>query len=112
MRIEENFRDTKCKRYGFGLDESLSQSPRRFRILLLIVAIANFAAWLSGLFTKDKGRSCHFQAQSASNTKAISIVFLGKRALKKGFRIGKRQFEFLLKSLADVNATAQLETGL
>ena len=112
IRIEENFRDTKCKRYGFGLDESLSQSPRRFRILLLIVAIANFAAWLSGLFTKDKGRSSHFQAQSASNTNAISIVFLGKRALKKGFRIGRRQFEFLLKSLANVNVTAQLETGL
>ncbi len=111
MRIEENFRDTKCKRYGFGLDESLSQSPRRFRVLLLIVAIANFAAWLSGLFTKAKGMATHFQAQSASTTNALSIVFLGKRALKKGFRIGKRQFHFLLKSLAKINATAQLETG-
>jgi len=112
MRIEENFRDTKCKRYGFGLNESLSQSPKRFKILLLIVAIANFAAWLSGLFTKAKGLACHFQAQSASNMNALSIVFLGKRALKKGFRIGKRQFQSLLKSLACINAAAQLESGL
>lgn len=112
MRIEENFRDTKCRRYGFGLDESLSQSPRRFKILLLIAAIANFAAWLSGLFIKNKGIASHFQAQSASTTNALSIVYLGKRALKKGFAIGRRQFQFLLTSLANINAMAQLETGL
>lgn len=112
MRIEENFRDTKCKRYGFGLDESLSQSPKRFRILLLIAAVANFAAWLSGLFTKAKGMATHFQAQSASTINALSNVYLGKRALLKGFRIGKQQFHFLLKSLVKINATAQLESGL
>lgn len=112
MRIEENFRDTKCKRYGFGLDDSLSQSPRRFRVLLLIAAIANYAAWLSGLFIKAKGIASHFQAQSASTTNALSTVFLGKRALKKGFRLGKRQFQLLLKSLNMINATAQVENGL
>lgn len=49
MRIEENFRDTKCAHYGQGLKHSLTKSPQRMAILLLIAAIATLAAWLAGL---------------------------------------------------------------
>ena len=33
MRIEENFRDTKCPHYGLGLKNSLTRIPERMAIL-------------------------------------------------------------------------------
>lgn len=56
MRIEENIRDTKCPHYGFGLKKSLTQSSQRMNILLLIAAIATFAAWFAGLFIRSINR--------------------------------------------------------
>lgn len=112
MRIEENFRDTKSSRYGFGLDNSISQSPGRFQILLLIAAIATFASWLSGLFMKLKGKAYTFQAQSAATKNGLSIVFIGRRALKKGVNIPYRQFLHLLRSIRNINAKAQEGAGL
>ncbi|RUR17914.1 IS4 family transposase, partial [Legionella qingyii] len=62
MRIEENFRDTKCPHYGLGLKDSLTKCPHRMNILLLIAAIALFTAWLAGLYTKSIGKASDFQA--------------------------------------------------
>lgn len=92
MRIEENIRDTKCPHYGLGLKNSLTRCPQRMNILLLIAAIATLAAWLAGLFVKNNGKASDFQAQSAKITSAISTVFLGRRALIKGFAISPEQF--------------------
>jgi len=38
--------------YGLGLKNSLTRTPERMAILLLIAAIATFAAWLSGIIAK------------------------------------------------------------
>jgi hypothetical protein len=111
MRIEENIRDTKCTRYGFGLKESRSRSTERMKILLLIAAIATFACWLAGIFMREKGNDSAFQAQSSKHKGVLSIVYLGREALKEGIRIGKRQFEKLLQLLFDINNAAQLETA-
>jgi hypothetical protein len=83
MRIEENIRDTKCPHYGLGLKNSLTQSHQRMNILLLIAAIATFTAWLAGLFIKSIGRAADFQVHSAKFSSALSLVFLGRRALKQ-----------------------------
>lgn len=93
MRIEENIRDTKCPHYGLGLKKSLTKSSQRMNILLLIAAIATFAAWLAGLFVKSIGKAADFQAQSAKFTSALSYVFLGRRALKKKLEIMQKEFE-------------------
>lgn len=92
MRIEENIRDTKCPHYGLGLKKSLTQSSQRMNILLLIAAIATFAAWLAGLFVKSIGKAADFQAQSAKFT-SLSNVFLGRRVLKKRLKIIQEEFE-------------------
>jgi hypothetical protein len=42
----------------------------------------------------------------------MSFLFLGKQALKKGFRMGIRQFEFSLNLIANINPIAQEESGL
>jgi len=39
MRIEENFRDTKCPHYGLGLKDSLARTPKRMAILLLLLLL-------------------------------------------------------------------------
>jgi hypothetical protein len=84
MRIEENIRDTKCPHYGLGLKNSLTRCSQRMNILLLIAAIATLAAWIAGLFIKNIGKASDFQAHSAKVSSALSILFLGRRALKKG----------------------------
>jgi hypothetical protein len=94
MRIEENIRDTKCTRYGLGLKNSLTRCPQRMNILLLIAAIATLAAWIAGLFTKNNGNASDFQAHSAKFTSVLSIVFLGRRVLKKGLDITQEQFQY------------------
>lgn len=112
MRIEENIRDTKCTRYGFGLKESRSRSTGRMNILLLIAAIATFACWLAGIFTRQKGKDAAFQAHSSKHKGVLSIVYLGREALKEGVNVGRRQFEKLLQLLFDINTAAQLETAV
>jgi len=83
MRIEENFRDTKCPHYGLGHKNSLSRSTVRMTVLLLIAAIATFASWIAGVFTTYIGKATDFQAHSAKFKSALSKVFLGGRPLKK-----------------------------
>lgn len=112
MRIEENIRDTKCPHYGLGLKKSLSRSPKRLGILLLIAAIATFAAWLAGIETKRRGQAADFQAHSAKFTSALSIVFLGREVLKKGFKINQIQIYAALKMLFQINWEAQLEAPI
>lgn len=99
MRIEENIRDTKCAHYGLGLKNSLTRSPHRMNILLLIAALITFAAWLAGLFTKWIGKSTDFQAHSAKFKNVLSIVFLGRRALKKNVNLKQCEFDMMLEML-------------
>lgn len=108
MRIEENIRDTKCPHYGLGLKKSLSKSSARLGILLLIAAIATFAAWIAGIETKRRGQATDFQAHSAKFTSSLSLVFLGREALKKGFKITKKQLYSALKMLLQINRVAQM----
>lgn len=112
MRIEENIRDTKSQRYGFGLNESRTRSPERMKVLLLISAVATFACWLAGIFTRQKGEAAAFQAHSSKYTGVLSVVYLGREALRKGMRINAKQFKKMLKLLFEVNIAAQLETVL
>ncbi len=53
MQIELAFRDLKSHRYGMGFEDSLSRAPERLSILLLIHAMAAFAAWLLSRVVKE-----------------------------------------------------------
>lgn len=109
MRIEENFRDTKCTHYGFGLKESRSRSTERMNVLLLIAAIATFACWLAGICARKAGIAADYQVHSSKFTTALSSVYLGREVLKKKVHILKKHFIIALESLFKINATAQLE---
>lgn len=112
MRIEENFRDTKCHHYGLGLKDSLTKAPERMAILLLIAAIATFAAWLAGLITTLAGKASDFQAHSAKFTRSLSMVYLGREAIKKQCITSKSQFDNAFKLLTDMVIKTQLEQGV
>jgi hypothetical protein len=109
MRIEENFRDTKCSHYGQGLKHSLTKRPVRMAILLLIAAIATWAAWLAGIITTLKGNASDFQAHSAKFTNSLSMVYLGREAIKKKLIVSTLQVINAIKTLASMVIEAQLE---
>ena len=112
MRIEENFRDTKCPHYGLGLKDSLTRTPQRMAILLLIAAIATFAAWLAGLVTTYTGKASDFQAHSAKFTRSLSIVFLGREAIKKQLTLSLSQLINAFSILLQMVIETQLEQGV
>lgn len=45
MQIEQAFRDLKSHRFGLGFEDSLTRSAARLSVLLLLNALASFAAW-------------------------------------------------------------------
>lgn len=112
MRIEENFRDSKCPHYGLGLKVSLTRTTERMAILLLIAAIATFAAWLAGVITTLAGKASDFQAHSAKFTRSLSMVYLGREAIKKQLIFSKLQLFEALNGLLKLVIETQLEQGV
>jgi hypothetical protein len=78
-------------------------------ILLLIAAIATFAAWIAGLVTRMAGKASDFQAHSAKFTQSLSIVYLGREALKKQLVVSLEQLSIAYKLLLKMVIETQLE---
>ena len=112
MRIEENFRDTKCHRYGLGLNNSLTKIPERMAILLLIATIATFAAWLSGINAKINSIASDFQAHSAKFTRSLSMVYLGREVIKKHRDVTHPELGEAFRALLQIVIDTQLEQGI
>lgn len=55
MQIELAFRDMKSHRFGMGFEDSLSREPKRLAVLLLLHAMAAFAAWLLAKAFRTEG---------------------------------------------------------
>lgn len=47
MQIEQSFRDLKSHRFGVGFEDSLTRVGARLEILLMLHAMACFAAWIA-----------------------------------------------------------------
>ena len=47
MQIEQSFRDLKSHRFGVGFEDSLTRTGARLAILLMLHAMACFAAWIA-----------------------------------------------------------------
>ncbi|EDR1382620.1 transposase, partial [Salmonella enterica subsp. diarizonae serovar 61:r:z53] len=46
MQIEQNFRDEKSERFGFGLRASYSRSAGRLSVLSLLATLSTIVLWL------------------------------------------------------------------
>ncbi len=55
MQIEQNFRDEKSERFGFGLRASYSRSAGRIQVLSLLATLSTIVLWLLGFHAENKG---------------------------------------------------------
>lgn len=98
MQIEQNFRDDKNERWGFGLQYNRSRSEKRIAILLLIAAMASYILMLIGITAEKMELHKRFQANT-SKRRVLSFLFLAKQIVM--------QFEDTF-SLKEINRSYQL----
>lgn len=78
MQIEQNFRDDKNERWGFGMQFSRTISVQRITILLLLAAIATYILLLFGIVSESKELHRKFQANTVRKRRVLSLLTLGK----------------------------------
>lgn len=84
MQIEQNFRDLKNQRHGFGLRDSRTENIKRLEIMLLIAFIATLILWLIAATAERYNLHRRFQANTKNDGRAISLFFLGWQVIKHG----------------------------
>jgi stalled ribosome alternative rescue factor ArfA len=83
MQIEEEFRDTKNRRFGFGLSESGTKIHARVEVLLIINVLATFLCWVLACTTIKKKQHVDYHANSEKAPIILSAIFLGLRVFRK-----------------------------
>jgi hypothetical protein len=83
MQIEEDFRDIKSHKYGFGLRYSMSNSARRIEVLLLIAALACLICWLISLSAKKTKLHLDYQSNSIKDRNVLSVIYLGCQLVRR-----------------------------
>lgn len=84
MQIELGFRDLKSHRYGQAFEDSLTRKHERIEVLLMLHALAVFAAWLAGMAAEAGHCQDRINPHSARR-RLYSIVRLGWEALARGW---------------------------
>lgn len=90
MQIEQNFRDEKSERFGFGLRASHSRSAERFLVLSLLATLVTIVMWLLGYHAENKGLHLSYQANSIKSRRVISYLTLAENILRHSPLILKR----------------------
>lgn len=82
MQIEQNFRDEKSERFGFGLRASYSRSAGRMLVLSLLATLSTIVLWLIGYHAENKGLYLRYQANSLKSRRVISYLTLAENILR------------------------------
>lgn len=82
MQIEQNFRDEKSERFGFGLRASYSRSAGRMLVLSLLATLSTIVLWLVGYEAENKGLHLRYQANSIKSRRVISYLTLAENILR------------------------------
>ncbi len=90
MQIEQNFRDEKSERFGFGLRASYSRSAGRIQVLSLLATLSTIVLWLLGYHAENKGLHLRYQANSIKSRRVISYLTLAKNVLRHSPRMLRR----------------------
>jgi hypothetical protein len=77
MRCEQAFRDGKNLRFGLGLGHVSVRQTERLHVLLLLVALALWAASLLGCLGEKAGAAKPLQANTVTTRRAFSVTVLG-----------------------------------
>lgn len=109
MQIEQNFRDEKNARYGFGLRDGGSQSVGRFSVLSLIATLASIMMWLSGYSFENKELHRRYQANTTECRRVISLLKLAENVLRHSPQLFARtSLDKSLKQLIQRNTSMVL----
>lgn len=95
MRIEETFRDQKCPRFGWGLDQARTRCLKRINVLLMLAALAHYVALLIGATAEAHGIHRRFQANTARKYRTLSLCRLAHELL---LRLPALELDDLLKA--------------
>ncbi|MBH3000766.1 IS4 family transposase [Serratia marcescens] len=90
MQIEQNFRDEKSERFGFGLRASYSRSVGRMLVLSLLATLSTIVLWLIGYHAENKGLHFRYQANSIKSRRVISYLTLAENVLRHSPLVLKR----------------------
>lgn len=82
MQIEQNFRDEKSGRFGFGLREGRNYSAGRVEVLALIATLVSVVMWLSGYSLENRGIHMKYQANTIKHRRVISLLTLAENVLR------------------------------
>lgn len=82
MQIEQNFRDEKNSRWGFGLRLGTCHSFERVAVLSLIATLASIIMWLSGFSLENRGIHHKYQANTVKNRRVISLLKLAENVFR------------------------------
>lgn len=82
MQIEQNFRDEKDPRFGFGWRFSRNKCYRRIAVLCLIAHITAFFLLTIGIVAEKLGLQKYFQVNTERKKRVLSLLTLAKRILK------------------------------
>lgn len=82
MQIEQNFRDEKSERFGFGLRASYSRTEGRILVLSLLATLSTIVLWLLGYYAESKGLHLGYQANSIKSRRVISFLTLAENVLR------------------------------
>ncbi|EAO7713766.1 IS4 family transposase [Salmonella enterica] len=82
MQIEQNFRDEKSERFGFGLRASYSRSAGRVLVLSLLATLNTIVLWLIGYHAENQGLHLRYQANSIKTRRVISYLTLAENVLR------------------------------
>ena len=93
MQIEEDFRDTKSHKYGFGLSDSGTKIHARIAVLLIINLLACICCWVLACYVVAKKKHVDYHANSLKGTNVLSAIFLGRRVFNKTKAIPIKEFE-------------------
>ena len=100
MQIEETFRDLKNSCYGLGLIKTLTGSQKRIEVLMLISNLTLFILGIIGKAGYNLGLNSHFQANTITKRKVLSLWFLGRQIYHhKNYKIRIKTLMKWLKSI-------------
>lgn len=100
MQIEQNFRDEKSPRTGYGLRLSRSQGLCRLSILGQVAAIASLLMWLTGYQAEKKNLHLQYQASSEKGRRVLSYLSLAENLIRHAPTVARKMTVFnALKTL-------------
>jgi hypothetical protein len=83
MRIEESFRDLKSGDLGAGLEHSRTAKCERLAHLLVLFALAQLAAWLTGWCEEERGQGGRLEPRNTTRRTHHSLWRLGKEVIQR-----------------------------